>query len=60
MQLQQIPFYYPVNASGIIQAAANAGQPHNIMIPSASSSAGQASSGLHPLHYAGVYAGKFN
>ncbi|CAF4341956.1 unnamed protein product, partial [Adineta steineri] len=56
MQLQQIPFYYPVNASGLIQATAGVGQPQNIMIPSASSSAGQASSGLPPLHYTSVYA----
>jgi hypothetical protein len=60
MQLQQIPFYYSVNTpGGLIQAAAAVGQHQNIMIPSASSSAGQATQGLPPIHYAGVYPGKF-
>ncbi|CAF2363792.1 unnamed protein product [Rotaria sp. Silwood2] len=59
MQLQQIPFYYPINTSGIIQAAAAAasgvGPPQNIMIPSTSSSAGPATSAPHSIYYPGVY-----
>lgn len=60
MHLQQIPFYYPMNTSGLIQAATGVGQPQNIMIPSTNSSAGSATPGLPPIHYAGIYAGKFN
>ena len=61
MQLQQIPFYYPINTSGLIQAAAAhcVGQPQNIMIPSASSSGGQ----LHRSTFnilSRVYPGKLN
>ena len=60
MQLQQIPFYYPVNSSGMIQAATGVGQPQNIMIPSAGSSAGPTTQGLPSFHYhPGVYAGTF-
>jgi hypothetical protein len=59
MPLQQIPFYYQVNPSGLIQATNAAGQPQNIMISSANSSTGQVTPGLTPLHYGGVYAGKF-
>jgi len=59
MPLQQIPFYYQVNPSGLIQATNAAGQPQNIMISSANSSTGQVNPGLTPLHYGGVYAGKF-
>jgi hypothetical protein len=58
MQLQQIPFYYPFNASGLIQATTASGQPQNIMISSGNSSAGPTTPGLHPFHY-GVYTGKF-
>jgi len=61
MQLQQIPFYYPINTSGIIQAAAAAagvGPPQNIMIPSAGSSGGPATSAPHSIYYQGVYSGK--
>jgi hypothetical protein len=53
-----MPFYYSVNSSGLIQAAAAVGQHPNIMIPSASSSGGPATPGLSSLHYAGVYPGK--
>ncbi|CAF0809537.1 unnamed protein product [Rotaria sp. Silwood1] len=59
MQLQQIPFYYPINTSGIIQAAAAAasgvGPPQNIMIPSTSSSAGPATPAPPSIYYPGVY-----
>jgi hypothetical protein len=63
MQLQQIPFYYPINTSGIIQAAAAAaaagvGPPQNIMVPSAGSSGGPATSAPHSIYYQGVYSGK--
>jgi hypothetical protein len=59
MQLQQIPFYYhPMNAQGLIQAAPSVGQPQNIMISPASSLGGPSTSGLPPLHYTGVYAGR--
>ncbi|CAF1038237.1 unnamed protein product [Rotaria sp. Silwood1] len=56
MHLQQIPFYYSVNSSGMIQAAAAVGQHQNIMIPSTSSSTGSSTPVMPPLHYAGVYA----
>lgn len=59
MPLQQIPFYYQVNPSGLIQTTNAAGQPQNIMISQANSSAGSVNPGLTPLHYGGVYAGKF-
>jgi len=62
MQLQQIPFYYPINTSGIIQAAAAAagvGPHQNIMIPSGSSSGGQATQAPPSLYYPGVYPGIF-
>jgi hypothetical protein len=58
MQLQQLPFYYSLNAPGLVQANAAVGQPQNIMIPSANSSGGSATPGLPPLHYANIYAGK--
>ena len=54
----QIPLYYQLNP-GLIQTAAGVGQPQNIMISSANSSGGQVTPGLTPLHYAGVYPGKF-
>jgi hypothetical protein len=61
MQLQQIPFYYPINTSGIIQAAAAAaagvGPPQNIMIPSTGSSAGPNTSAPPSIYYQGMYAG---
>jgi hypothetical protein len=61
MQLQQMPFYYPLNTPGLIQAAAAAaagvGQPQNIMIPSAGSSAGQTTSAPPSIYYQGVYPG---
>jgi hypothetical protein len=59
MQLQQIPFYYPINTQGIIQAAAAAagvGPPQNIMIPSAGSSAGPGTSAPPSIYY--QYPGK--
>ena len=59
MQLPQIPFYYQVNPSGLIQTTNAAGQPQNIMISPANSSAGSVTQGLTPLHYGSVYAGKF-
>ncbi len=59
MPLQQIPFYYQVNPSGLIQTTAGVNQPQNIMISSANSSTGQVTSGLTPIHYGGIYAGKF-
>jgi hypothetical protein len=59
MQLQQIPFYYQMNPSGMIQAAAAVGQHQNIMIPSGSSAAGPNPQGLPSLHYPGIYAGRF-
>jgi hypothetical protein len=58
MQLQQIPFYYPINSQGIIQAA-GVGPHQNIMIPSGSSSSGQGTSAPPPIYYSGVYAGIF-
>jgi hypothetical protein len=60
MQLQQMPFYYPINTS-LIQAAAAAtgvGPPQNIMISSGGSSGGQATAGPHSIYYQGVYPGK--
>jgi hypothetical protein len=61
MQLQQIPFYYPINTPGIIQAAAAAaagvGPPQNIMIPSANSSGGPNSQAQPSIYYPGVYPG---
>jgi hypothetical protein len=62
MQLQQIPFYYPINSS-VIQAAAAAagvGPPQNIMISSGGSSGGPGTSGPHSIYYQGVYPGKNN
>lgn len=60
MPMPSYPFYYSVNAAGLIQATPATGQPPNIMIPSAGSPAGPATSGLPPIHYAGLYAGKVN
>jgi hypothetical protein len=56
MQLQQIPFYYPINTSGIIQAA-GVGPPQNIMIPSAGSSGGPATQAPPSIYYPGIYTG---
>ncbi|CAF4917233.1 unnamed protein product, partial [Rotaria magnacalcarata] len=59
MQLQQIPFYYPINTPGIIQTAATAasgvGPPQSIMIPSTSSSAGPATPAAQSIYYPGIY-----
>jgi hypothetical protein len=57
MQLQPIPFYYPVNTPGIIQtaAASGVGPPHNMVITQAGSSAGPVASGPPPMYY--QYAG---
>jgi hypothetical protein len=60
MQMHSVPFYYSVNAQGLIQATPATGHPQNIMIPSGSSSAGQATPGMPPLQYAGIYTGKVN
>lgn len=61
MQLQQIPFYYPINTQGIIQATATSAQsvgpPQSIMIPSTNSSAGPGTSAPPPIYYPGVYTG---
>jgi hypothetical protein len=62
MQLQQIPFYYPINTPGLIQAAAAAagvGPPQNIMIPSANSSGGPGTSAQPSIYYPGMYPGIF-
>jgi hypothetical protein len=57
MQLQQIPFYYPINTSGIIQAATGVGPHQNIMIPSAGSSGGPGTQAQPSIYYPGVYTG---
>lgn len=56
MQLQQIPFYYPINTQGIIQAS-GVGPPQNIMISSTNSSGGPGTPAPTPLYYQGVYSG---
>lgn len=63
MQLQQIPFFYPINTQGMIQSAAvtasGVGPAQNIIIPSTNSSGGPATQAPHSMYYPGVYPGMF-
>ena len=59
MSLPQIPFYYQMNPSSLIQTAAGVGQPQNIMISSANPSGGSMTSGPTPYHFSAVYPGKY-
>lgn len=60
MHLQQVPFYYQMSPSGLIQATTAVGQPQNIMIPATNTATGSNTPGIPAIHYPGVYAGTVN